>query len=397
MPYVADSGNVLLVTSPSAVFNKHKNTPPENFIEVGQSELTTLERVTKSIGFLDMDLPIEPSDISAGLMDEKGAKVKLAVLGRGVFSSGKHHFKPAVFWSDPNLGKAMERFVETGGVLFIGPSYPNREILPDWLLTWTRGGWEEGTLSDHVVAANIAPSSAKQKLVDELSVDDPTSEKDHAVTFEGATFEETQKLPDGDSEGQLIEDKGRGFKGYYQFTLKTVPGQDHRLWFRVNTGHNLIGTTLQIWSGDKWVQLGIRTQNDSTTRHFQSLYFEVPAKDVTADHTQFRLVSKYGDEVNVYHLRIDRLDREESKTLPEVLGLSAGAEAGMVGHGLIPKSSEWKSPLVLAQHPDQAALIILKRGQGYLVRSELSLEDSVKLFKAFLDPATLDELGQSWN
>lgn len=394
-PYSTTAGNILLLTSPTALFNKYKNTPPEDFLTVAQSELRTMEKVSTSVSFLDMDLPIQSGDIESGLFDEKGdLKVKLAVLGRGVFSSGKHHFKPASFWALPALGKSLERYVKAGGVLFIGPSYANREILPNWLVSWT-GGWEEGTVPDKVMVANVPQSSVRQKQTDELDVDNASSEKDHAVAFDGATFEEDQKLPDGDQANKMIEDKGRGFRGYYQFTLKTVPGSNHRLWLRVNTGHNMIGTALMVQVGDKWVQLGIRTQNDATTRHFESLYFEVPAKYVTGPQTTFRLISKHGDEENVYHLWIDQLDSSQSQTLPEILDL--GGNAGTVAHGLIPKSNGWRTLLTLSQHPDQSALIIFKSGNGYLIRSELSMESSVRLLKSLLDGSTLDRLSSVWS
>jgi hypothetical protein len=220
--------------------------------------------------------------------------------------------------------------------------------------------------------------------MDEVKVDDAGSEKDHGVTFEGATFEEKQKLPEGNAPDHLIEDNGRGFKGYYQFTLKTMPGFTHRLWVRVNTGHNMTGMALEVQVGDKWIQLGIRTQNDEITRHFESIYFEVPSKYLTSNQTVFQLISKYGDEINAYHLWIYKLDDESAQPLPEILGINSSKDLGSVGHGLIPKSTEWMIPLTLSQHPDQAAIMVLKVGKGYLVRSELSLDDSINIIKSLL-------------
>jgi len=220
--------------------------------------------------------------------------------------------------------------------------------------------------------------------MDEVKVDDAGSEKDHTVTFEGATFEEKQKLPEGDSLDHLVEDNGRGFKGYYQFTVKTMPGFNHRLWVRVNTGHNMTGMALQIQVGDQWIQLGIRTKNDGTTRHFESIYFDVPSKYMTSNQTLFQLISKYGDEINVYHLWVYKLDNASSETLPEILGLNNHQDLGSVGHGLIPKSKDWMIPLTLSQHPDQAAIMVLKVGKGYLVRSELDLDNSVNILKSLL-------------
>ena len=388
-PYTTSPGDVLLLTSPTGIFHRYKNTDPIKFLTVGRSELKTLEKITKAVSFLDMDMPIAPQDIAEGLLDGQGnLKVKLALLGRGVFSSGKHHFKPVSYWADRQIAQAVQKFVNEGGVFFIGPSYPNREILPDWLIAMTKGGWEEGTVSDKVVIANGSKFSAKQTQLDEVNVDDAGSEKNHAVTFDGATLEEKQKIPEGNSPDHLIEDNGRGFKGYYQFTLKTMPGFNHRLWVRVNTGHNMTGMALQVQVGDKWIQLGIRTQNDETTRHFESIYFEMPSKYITSNQTVFQLISKYGDEVNAYHLWIYKSDPQQGETLPEILGLNNAQDLGTVGHGLIPKSTEWMIPLTLSQHPDQAAIMVLKVGKGYLIRSELNIEDSTTILKSFLgEPA----------
>ncbi|HXL73581.1 MAG TPA: hypothetical protein VN963_08160, partial [bacterium] len=90
------------------------------------------------------------------------------------------------------------------------------------------------------------------------------------------------------------------------------------------------------------------------------------------------------DEVNAYHLWIFKLDEGPTETLPEILGLNANQNLGSVGHGLIPKSNEWMIPLTLSQHPDQAAIMVLKVGKGYLIRSELNLEDSVNILKSLL-------------
>jgi hypothetical protein len=167
-----------------------------------------------------------------------------------------------------------------------------------------------------------------------------------------------------------------------------MPGFNHRLWVRVNTGHNMTGMALQVQVGDKWIQLGIRTQNDETTRHFESIYFEVPSKYITSNQTVFQLISKYGDEVNAYHLWIYKSDPQQGETLPEILGLNNAQDLGTVGHGLIPKSTEWMIPLTLSQHPDQAAIMVLKVGKGYLIRSELNIEDSTTILKSFLgEPA----------
>ncbi|HEY5037622.1 MAG TPA: hypothetical protein VIJ93_00960, partial [bacterium] len=74
----------------------------------------------------------------------------------------------------------------------------------------------------------------------------------------------------------------------------------------------------------------------------------------------------------------------------------SGQEAGKVDHGLIPKGKNWKSPIVLAQHPEQSAMIIQRIGKGFLIRSELAIEDSVGILKSLLNGKTLEQMGESW-
>ena len=205
-------------------------------------------------------------------------------------------------------------------------------------------------------------------------------------------FEEAQTLPDALDETKTIHENGRGFKGFYQFTLKTKPGFKHHLWVRTDTGHNLKGMALMVQDHDRWVQLGIRTQNDGLTRHFEVLYFDVPQKWITSNQTVFRLISKYGDEVNAYHLWIYQVEKGKDKSLNELLNLTPAQVVGDVSHGLVPKGDHWKSPLVLAQHPEQSALLIQKVGKGYILRSELSLEDSIPILKSLLNSENMDNL-----
>jgi hypothetical protein len=206
-------------------------------------------------------------------------------------------------------------------------------------------------------------------------------------------LEETQTLPDGQNEKKMVQESGRVLTGFYQFTLKTTPGYPHRLWLRVNTGRNLKGMVLQAPKGDHWVQLGLRTQNVASTRHFQVLYFDVPEKWITGDRSVFRITSKTGDEFNLYHLWSYQVESGSAQPLPELLGYPSGQSVGQVSHGLIPQSKDWKSPFVLSNHRDQSALIFQKIGNGYLIRSELALEDSTSLLKALLKPNVLDQLG----
>ena len=398
-PYEVTSGDLLLLTSPTAVLNRHryKYVDPENFLSTGKSEWKLMDKVTHSKEFLDMDLPISDDDVANSLLDDKGRlRHRLAVFGRGVFSSGNHHFKPDSFWTDPKLGQAVKNYLEAGGCLYLGPSFPNREDLPEWFVNLTGGGWEEGTLADKVVVSEPAKMQPNQKYLDEVSVGSQGSEAAHAVTFAGETFEDTQNLPDSQNEKKMIQDQGRGFTGYYQFTMKTEPGFNHRLWIRVNTGHNIKGMALQVQDGDGWKQVGVRTQSDGTTRHFLALYFDIPAKDVAAKQTVFRFISKTEDEVNIYHLWLYKLEGGSTQPIAQILGFSPDQSVGEVTHGLLPKGNKWQSPLLLSQHPEQAALLIQKVGKGYLIRSELALEDSIGLFKALLKPETMDTLTDSW-
>lgn len=392
-PYGVDDSDLLLVTTPSGIFNKHKHTPPDDFLSVARSELKLMQRISPSVAFLDMDLPVSPADIGQGLLDEKGQpRCKVAVFGRGAFSSGKHDFKPESFWTDPGLHQAFQKYLDGGGCILLGPSYPNREVLPDWLVSMTGGGWEEGIVPDKAVVASSARIQSNQKLLDEVDVANTVSESAHAVTFAGETFEDTQNLPDGLNERKMIKDDGRGFSAYYQFTVKTEPGVKHRLWLRVNTGRNMKGMALLVQQGEKWVQVGVRTQNDGATRHFEALYFDVPADRITSDQTVFRLISKTGDEVNTYHLWMYKVEGGANLSWTELLGFSPNHNVGEVSHGLIPHGKDWKMPVLLSQHPEQAALIVRKIGNGYLIRSELSLEDSVNTLKALIKDQTREQL-----
>ncbi|HVZ81405.1 MAG TPA: hypothetical protein VHE12_11520 [bacterium] len=396
-PYETESGDVLLLTTPTGVFQQHKHARPERFLETGREELRLMKGVTKSLSFLDLDLPIAPEDIVNGLLDAKGAnKVKLAVLGRGAFSSGKHDFKPEIYWTHPKLWQGIKKFLEQGGVLFLGPSYPDREVLPQWVVNLT-GGWEEGLSKDKALAINANKVSSIQTKLDELPVNDKGAEEAHGVSVTGETFEDQQTLPDLQDEKKMIQEHGRGFSGYYQFTMRTVPGKRHRLWLRVNTAHNIKGMALQVQQGDGWTQVGVRTQNLGETRHFESLYFDVPDRFIISERTTFRLVSKNGEEVNAYRLWMYAVEGGRNESLPEMLGFGANQDIGSVVHGLIPKGKDWKVPVVLAQHGDQGAVILQKVGNGFLIRSELSMEDSVPIFKALLSPGLVEDMRSAWD
>jgi hypothetical protein len=400
-PYEVPGGDLLLLTSPTAVLNRHdhnyKFVKPKSFLKAGRGEWETVENVTRSVEFLDLDLPVSPGDIARGLLDGKGnPKFKLAVFGREAFSPGKQHFKPADFWTDPALAAAMSSFVEKGGCLYLGPSYAGRESVPEWMTTLTQGGWDEGDVKDDAIVTGPANTEPAQKLLDELPVADPAAEGNHSVTWSGLTSTDSRELPELNNERKTIRDKGRGFTGYYQFTAKTEPGSVHRVWARVDTGRSLRGLALMVWSGGGWKQVGAKTRDTEPQGRFQSLYFDVPLDRVKENQTSFRLVSKEGLEVGIFRVWVYAMGKNLNLSLGEMLGFSSRDSLGQVNHGLIPKGSGWKAPVVLSQHPDQAALMIQKIGKGYLIRSEISLEKAVPTLKALLKANTLENLGSAF-
>jgi hypothetical protein len=153
---------------------------------------------------------------------------------------------------------------------------------------------------------------------------------------------------------------------------------------------------LQVQVGDQWKQVGVRTQGGGTTRQFLSIYFDIPQSMVTSKQTLFRLIPKTEEEVNAYHLWMYKLESGQRQPLAQILGFAPNQEVGQVSHGLLAKGNQWKAPLLLSQHPEQAAVLVQKIGKGYLIRSELSLEDASGLLRALLKPETLEALAESW-
>jgi hypothetical protein len=260
----------------------------------------------------------------------------------------------------------------------------------------TGGGWEEGTGRDKGMVANSEKIQSNQKLLDEVDVGNPSSESSHAVTVKGETFQDTQELPDGMNLKKMIKDDGRGFKHYIQFTAHTEPGFKHRLWLRVDSGRNLKGMALAAWNGTKWIQVGVRTQNIAGTRHFDALCFDIPESRITSGQTYLRLASKYGDEINLYHAWLYKIESSQAPSITEILGFAPNQNVGEVSHGVLPKGKQWRAPILLAQHPEQCGVIMMKVGKGYLIRSELSLEDSIPMLKNLLKDQTLEQLSSAW-
>jgi hypothetical protein len=184
-----------------------------------------------------------------------------------------------------------------------------------------------------------------------------------------------------------VEDDGRSFKGFYQFTAKTQPGVPHRVWVRVNTGKNTAGMALMVQKGSGWVQAGIRTKNSGNGANFLTFYFEVPQDLIQSNQTVFRVVDKNAAEINVYHLWVFQLAGDSIASSAEILGFPTNQTVGQVDHGLIPKGPAWQKPLVLSQNPSEAALLMQRIGKGTLIRSQLSLADSLSLMTALLNPS----------
>jgi hypothetical protein len=384
--YSTDRADILLLTSPSVVFLHQGHVAPNNFLKVGRQELALMNRLSPSVSFLDLDLPISAQDVASALLDDQGRpKVKLAVWGRGAFSSGKHDFKPDSFWEDPKIAKAFQKFLEAGGNIFIGPSYLDRESRPSWLVDLTQGGWDEGDSPGAAAALVSVKEKTPLKFMDEIDVADSQSELAHQVQVDGPVSIDQAKLLELPRLTKTVQDDGRVFKGFYQFTAKTNPGERCRVWVRVNTGLNSAGMALWVQKGGDWVQAGVRTKNSGTGPNFLTFYFEVPETWVTSHQTVFRLAAKTGMPINAYHLWVFGLPAEGGQDLSEQLGFPAHQNLGSVDHGLIPKGSRWQKPAFLSQNPSQAALILQKIGNGYLVRSQLALEDSLGLLSALMN------------
>ncbi|HVM32856.1 MAG TPA: hypothetical protein VMU88_06960 [bacterium] len=385
-PFTTERADILLLTSPSAVFSSHGHVAPANFLKVGREEWALLRKLSPSVSFLDLDLPISAQDVAAALLDDAGRpKVKLAVWGRGALSSGKHDFKPDSFWENPEIGKAFKKFLEGGGNVLIGPSYLDREIQPSWLVDLTRGGWEEGGQAGIAVPAVPAKEKSPLTFLDEVDVANAKSESDHGVVMEGALSSDEQKLLELPRLTKTVDDDGRLFKGFYQFTAKTEPGERSRVWVRVNTGLNSAGMALMVQKNGDWVQAGVRTKNAGNGSNFLTFYFEVPETLVTSTQTTFRLLAKNGEAINAYHLWVFGLSSPGGQALAEQLGFTAHQSLGGVRHGLIAQGAQWQKPVLLSRDPSQAALLVQKIGEGYLVRSELALEDSMSLMTVLMN------------
>jgi hypothetical protein len=389
-PYSTNSSDLLLLTTPSAVFSYAGHVQPLNFLKVGRSELELMNHLTPSVSFLDLDLPISRRDVVSALLDDHGnPKAKVAIWGRGAFSTGKHDFKPDSFWNDPQIALAVKNFLHGGGDVLIGPSYLDRENQPQWLVDLTHGGWQEGEEPGQVIAMLPKNERTPLKLMDEIDIANLPSESEHQVQYDGLISTDTLQLQELPRLVNKVTDDGRTFNGFYQFSAHTKPGMRHRLWVRVNTGKNTTGMALLVQVGNEWVQTGVRTKNSGNGSNFLTFYFEIPEKLITSDKTVFRLTSKNGLDVNAYHLWMFRLDLPEGQPLAEFLGFPINQEVGKVDHGLIPNGDFWQKPLILSNRPVEGAVLMQKIGNGYLIRSQLRLEDSLSMITALLNHSGL--------
>ncbi len=214
---------------------------------------------------------------------------------------------------------------------------------------------------------------------------DSQSELGHQVQVDGPVSIDQAKLLELPRLTKTVQDDGRVFKGFYQFTAKTQPGERCRVWVRVNTGLNSAGMALLVQKGGNWVQAGVRTKNSGNEANFLTFYFEVPETLVASNQTVFRLAAKNGTPINAYHLWVFDMASDGGRDLSEQLGFPAHQNLGSVDRGLIPKGSRWQKPVFLSQNPAQGALILQKIGNGYLVRSQLALEDSLSLLTTLMN------------
>jgi hypothetical protein len=231
--------------------------------------------------------------------------------------------------------------------------------------------------------------------MDEIDVANLLSESEHQVQYNGLISTDTLELQELPRLTNKVTDDGRTFSGFYQFVAHTTPSMRHRLWVRVNTGKNTKGMALLVQAGNQWVQTGIRTKNSGNGSNFLTFYFEIPEKFITSDQTVFRLVSKNGLDVNAYHLWMFRLESPEDQPLAEFLGFPTNQVVGKVDRGLIPKGNFWQKPLILSNRPVEGAVLAQKIGNGYLVRSQLPLEDSLSMITTLLNHSGLPNSIQS--
>jgi hypothetical protein len=175
-PLNVENADVLLFTSPSAVLASLQPLPPRKFQEGAQSERTWLEKQGFKTAVVDMDLPVRVSDVASALLDKDGhPKARVALFGRGAFTPGKHDFKPASFWEDEVIAKAVEKFLEGGGSVVIGPDTRGGESCPDWLKHLSHAGWEDP--EENADAVLEEPPKISPKLTPTRGVGTPGPER----------------------------------------------------------------------------------------------------------------------------------------------------------------------------------------------------------------------------
>ena len=386
-PFAVEKADVVLFTSPSAVLASLKPVAPRHFQEGAQSEKRLLESLGLKTSVLDMDLPLRPSDVAASLLDDQGKpKARLAVFGRGAFSPGKHDFKPVSFWEDASIAKAFEKFLESGGSVVIGQDTKGSRGAPQWLQTLAQGAWDGTGGEGEAVLAEAEEGGGVEKTVDEIDVADDKSEKRHEVTVEKVFWRDRLKLPEGLGSAQKTEDDGIGFGGDYLFTLQTIRNAAHRLKIRLNAARPTKGLALSVEKNGQWVPVGVRTQEAQADQRWLTVWFDIPAALTPGDRTRFRLFPKGTTEVNAYHLWLSATRPPQVSSLAEGLGFSPDARLGNVPHGLSIVGKGWKAPVVLSGAAQEPVLILRKQGNGFLVKTELPLDDCGGILQTLASP-----------
>jgi hypothetical protein len=386
-PFTVEKADVVLFTSPSAVLASLKPVAPRKFQEGAQSEKRYLESLGLKTSVLEVDLPLRPQDVASSMLDEQGKpKARLVVFGRGAFSPGKHDFKPVAFWEDPAIAKSVENFMEAGGSVLIGQDTQGSSGAPRWLQGLIQGGWDDTAFEGETVLAEAEPREAGEKIVDELDVAEESSEKKHEVNVEKLLWKDRVQLPENLGSAQMIEDDGVGFGGAYTFTLQTIQDVAHRLKIRLNTAHPTRGLALEVEKNGRWVPVGVRTQEASGGERWLTVWFDVPATLVSGERERFRLFPKGTSEVNVYHLWLSSVFPRPKSPLAETLGFSRGVSLGWAPKGLSTVGKGWKAPVVFSHAQEGAALILRKQGNGFLVKTELPLDDCGGVLQVLSSP-----------
>jgi hypothetical protein len=160
----------------------------------------------------------------------------------------------------------------------------------------------------------------------------------------------------------------------------------HRLKIRLNAAHPTKGLALSVEKNGQWVPVGVRTQEAQAEKRWLTVWFDIPAALISGDRARFRLFPKGTAEVNAYHLWLSATLPRQVSPLAEGLGFSPEAQLGSVPHGLSAVGKGWKAPVVLSGSAQEAVLILRKQGNGFLVKTELPLDDCGGVLQTLASP-----------